>query len=107
MAQQAQGDGKPDAEDLNARIGALQKDISAITDILGQMARNRGEAAADAVQDRLSELRERGSAQADMLQARAYEVGERTGDFVHRQPVTALGMAAGLGFLAGMIAARR
>lgn len=87
-------------DELAEQIAALKKDIASLTDTLGSY----GKAKSD-------EMRQSARSAADDLtnagRAKALEAQQQAEEFLKTQPGTALGIAAGLGFLVGLITARR
>jgi len=87
-------------EDLSTQIAILKDDIAALTSTMGDFGRTQAHSAAATAK----------STAADLSQAgleKALETQEKAEEFVRTQPTTALGIAAGVGFLVGMITARR
>ncbi len=76
-------------DDLAAQIDTLKSDLSKLTHTLADFGVAKTEAA---------------TASAKM---KATEAQLQAEDFVRTQPATSIGLAAGLGFLVGMIASRR
>jgi ElaB/YqjD/DUF883 family membrane-anchored ribosome-binding protein len=76
-------------DDLAAQIETLKSDLSKLTHSLSDYGVAKTEAAAASARDKATEA-----------QLHAEE-------FVRTQPATSIGLAAGLGFLVGMITARR
>jgi ElaB/YqjD/DUF883 family membrane-anchored ribosome-binding protein len=87
-------------EDLAAQIDILKNDLSNLTQAISEY----GIAKTD-------EVTHNAKVKAAQLQAagreRATEAQDQAQEFVRTQPATAMGLAAGLGFLVGMITARR
>ena len=87
-------------EDLSNQIAILKKDIASLTSSLGSYGKATAENAADTARSTAQDLTEMGRLKAMETQIRAEE-------FVRTQPTTALGIAAGIGFLVGLVTARR
>jgi len=87
-------------EDLSAQIETLKNDLSALTSSLSEYGVGKAAKAKETAQDRAESLK---SAASD----KALEAQLHTEEFVKTQPATALGLAAGLGFLVGLVTARR
>lgn len=87
-------------EDLSAQIDVLKNDLSTLTQALSEYGMSKSQDAKRAAQQTAADLQTAGRDKAREAQAQAE-------DFVHNQPATSLGLAAGLGFLVGMITARR
>jgi ElaB/YqjD/DUF883 family membrane-anchored ribosome-binding protein len=97
----------PTAEDLGNQLEILKADIATITQSLGDMAKAQGNDLSAAAKDRLSDAKAKGSEHIADLNAQAEHLGAQAGEFVHKKPAVALGMAAGLGFLVGLMSAQR
>lgn len=87
-------------EDLSAQIDVLKNDLSSLTQALSDYGVAKSQDAKRAAQQTAADLQAAGRDTAQKAQAQAEE-------FVHNQPATSLGLAAGLGFLVGMMTARR
>lgn len=98
----ANGGNKSDVsiEDLSAQIEVLKSDISSLTSALGNYGKSKGEAAAESAKRTAQQARSAGEEKLLESQAQAE-------DFIRKQPATALGIAAGVGFLIGLVTARR
>lgn len=70
-------------------------------------ARQRGQEYADRARDQAEHLYEAGSRRADEAAYYAELGYEEVSDVVRRNPMQSLGIAAGVGFLLGLIVARR
>ncbi|MEW9918007.1 YqjD family protein [Marimonas sp. MJW-29] len=87
-------------EDLSAQIDILKADIASLTDALGTYTKAKGAEASEYAKTKARETARAGREKAVEAQLHAE-------DFVRNQPATALGIAAGVGFLVGMFTARR
>ena len=98
-------------DDLAAQIETLKGDLSELTRTFSDFGSAKTEEAARAARDKAEELRDAGKAKASELheagRERALEAQLQAEDFMRRQPATALGIAAGVGFLVGMFASSR
>ena len=90
----------PANEDLARQIEELRAELSAITELLGSQNARSGDAAAPAGGQAAEQAATLLSACADRISA-----GAETA--VQRQPGMALGIAAGLGCLCGLLLTRR
>ena len=83
-----------------------------------EMLKQRAVAAKDAIVDlgsgaktyashRLSDAKEKASEWVDTAKDKASTVNDNVVDFVQRKPFTAIGIAIGIGFVAGLILKRR
>lgn len=98
---------EPSAEDLRQELDRLREDMARIAGTLADLGRHRGEAVADSLRDNASRLYAAGEQRAEDLARRATDAYAECNDMVRRQPATAMGIAAGLGFLAGLLLARK
>jgi len=89
----------PSAEELEAQINILRQDFSKLIDSLGAA----GEAKADDFKEKAKGKAQSAYATAEREARRAeHEISS----FVHDRPYAALGIAAGIGFLAALFARR-
>ncbi|MHA3978398.1 DUF883 family protein [Halovulum sp. GXIMD14794] len=96
MARATSSNSEPTLDDLQAQISALKNDIATLTETLKDYGKAQGEHLAAKGEAKLTE------AQAQAM--RAYADAETT---VREHPATAVGVAAGLGFLVGLMTGRR
>lgn len=84
--------------------------LSDAEDLLKALAAEGGEKFAGVrarLQQSVVEIRPRLAAAEAALEARARAAAKTTDDYVHAKPWTAVGIAAGIGLVIGMIASRR
>nr|WP_319250013.1 DUF883 domain-containing protein [uncultured Celeribacter sp.] len=93
--------------DLQAQIATLKEDISALTKTMADYGTAQGKAARTQAQEALEEARAKGAEQAAALQKTAVESYGQVEDKVRENPSASVGIAAGIGFLVGLVAARR
>ncbi|MBB3992449.1 ElaB/YqjD/DUF883 family membrane-anchored ribosome-binding protein [Sulfitobacter undariae] len=87
-------------EDLSAQMEILRNDLSNLTQTLSDYGVSKSAEATRYAKATAADLEAAGRKKASEAQAQAEE-------FVHNQPATSLGIAAGIGFLVGMMTARR
>lgn len=87
-------------EDLSKQINALKSDLATLTESVSDYTKSRTSEMTAAAKARAKEAAQTG-------RDKAIEAQQYTEDFIRTQPATALGIAAGLGFLIGMVTARR
>lgn len=97
----------PDSDDLNAQIATLRQDIASITETLGSMAKAQKDSMSEAAQKRYDQAIARGADAVSSAQAQANALNDQAHEFVHDKPALSLGMAAGLGFLVGVLTTSR
>ncbi|GGE20037.1 hypothetical protein GCM10011360_05950 [Primorskyibacter flagellatus] len=98
---------KPTSDDLREQIAVLQADVAKLTRTMGDFGRAQGEQAKAAATRTAEDLRLR----ADHLRQDA-EAQLRTGyaqaeTAVRDNPAAAVGLAAGIGFVLGLLSSRR
>lgn len=86
--------------DLSEQIKVLKSDISLLTSALGDYGKAKSAEASATATDAARDLADRGI-------HKAVETQKQAEDFIKTQPATALGIAAGVGFLVGLVTARR
>jgi ElaB/YqjD/DUF883 family membrane-anchored ribosome-binding protein len=96
-------DKTPTLEDVSVQLEVLRADVAALTRLLGDVGKARVDMAAEDLRARADHLRAEGRRYAH----RAEESADAALDVVRHQPVTAIAIAVGLGFLFGLAASRR
>ncbi len=107
-----------DSSDVSAQLELIKADIAQLTTLLGQLTSHKRDEATARVRQTASDLKSAASEQATHARVRAAETGEHMQDMaeeyysqaedaVRKQPAMAVGIAAGLGFLVGMMTTRR
>lgn len=96
----------PSIDDIAAQISALKSDLAGLTELMTEFGKAQGRTLGARANEAGDTLRARGRHETDKLQAQAHDLYDQTNDFVVRQPGAALGIAAGLGFVIGMILRR-
>ncbi len=98
---------KRDAEQLGRQLETIRKDIAALTDLMAEMGTRRKDAASEQLQQKVTELRMRAEAVGAEAAERVGVLGERAQAQMREQPGTTLLIATGIGFLAGLLMARK
>ncbi|PTX57070.1 ElaB/YqjD/DUF883 family membrane-anchored ribosome-binding protein [Litoreibacter ponti] len=95
------------ADDVAAQLDTLRKDVSDLTSLIADLGKAKGGEISDAAKAKVDELhasaRERAAAASDQAAA----LQGQANDFIKNQPAAALGIAAGLGFLVGLMSSRK
>ncbi len=97
----------PTAGDLTDQIEVIRKDLSALTQMMADLGKGTADAALDRAKTTAAGAQERVAAHAETARQHATEIQGQANDFIRNQPATALGIAAGIGFLIGMMGTRR
>ncbi|SLN58022.1 DUF883 family protein [Pseudooctadecabacter jejudonensis] len=109
MAQSRTTNGKTqtyDAADLSAQIEAIKADLAGLTEVLAGLGQSKVAQAQEHASATFESARAAGAEHADKARDQAERLGNEARDFIHRQPATALGVAAGVGFLIGFLGRR-
>lgn len=96
-----------DIDELKAQISALKSDLSTLTGTVKDIGKSRAEAFKGAASDQANAWRDQGDAavrEAKMRGREAYSSAEAS---VRENPAMAVGIAAGVGFLTGLILSRK
>lgn len=107
-----------DSTDVSAQIDVIRADIAELTTLLGQLAGDKKDEASARVKGTVKDLKSSASDQATYARVRAAEAGEhaqelaeqyysQAEDAVRKQPALSIGIAAGVGFLVGLMTTRR
>lgn len=110
--------GKADTSDVAAQIETIKSDIAALTALMGDVAAQKAEGVKADASGMAAKLKASAADQATLAQVRAQEMGAsvraaaedgyaKTEDAIRQQPAMAVGIAAGVGFLIGLLATRR
>ncbi len=95
------------AADLTAQIETLRDDLSALTKTIADLSESAREDVAASAKSKAEHLRGKAEDTAQAAQEQAARMQGQANEFIRNQPATALGIAAGLGFLIGLLGARR
>lgn len=87
-------------EDLSVQIAILKDDIAALTGTISEYGKAKTRDAKNQAKSAAQEYADAGMEKAAAAQHNAE-------DFIRTQPAAAMGIAAGVGFLVGLITARR
>lgn len=102
----AAGKNERTAEDLNADIEQLKADIAKLAKQLQETGQHSYGAARRAANEGVEQLRAHGEAAYENLRANAGDIERQITDTVREKPVTALAIAAGVGFLFALMTRR-
>ena len=101
MAKTPTANSKPATiDELSEQIALLKNDIASLTETLGDYGKAKTNEMRDTARTAANDL-------SDAGRAKAMEAQKQAEEFLKAQPGTALGIAAGLGFLVGLVTARR
>ena len=97
----------PSTADLAEQVAQIKGDMGELTTLLKDLGLSKAEAAQDAIKSGVATGKQKGEDAIALAQLQAEHAGAKAQQFVHEQPTTALGIAAGVGFLVGLLATRR
>lgn len=98
---------KKEAEDLQAQLAILRDDIATLKTTLAEFGRVQGSHLRAVANTKVNEAAAYGAAKAEDVQKAAAKTYADTENAVRANPAAAVGIAAGAGFLVGLMTARR
>ncbi|SNR25567.1 DUF883 family protein [Puniceibacterium sediminis] len=96
-----------DYKDLSDQVSTLKQDLASISELLTEIGVRRKDETVAAAKERAAYLRERGSDTLTEAQLRAEDMQQQALAAIRNQPGTAIGIAVGIGFLAGLLTSRK
>lgn len=108
----------PTSADLANQLAEVKSDLADLAKLMAEFGRGsarevqsdvraRAEAAREQVAEKVETAKETVRETYEAAHKRAEDLGAQAQDYIRSQPGTALGIAAGVGFLIGLMAARR
>jgi len=97
----------PSADDLAAQIEILRKDLGGLTETIAEFSKAKGSDAIDAAKSKAADVRDTAADAAETARLQAIELQGQANEFIKHKPATALGIAAGVGFLVGFLSTRK
>ncbi|WP_375173782.1 YqjD family protein [Pseudooceanicola sp.] len=94
-------------EDLQADVEQLKKDIAALTKSLGEYSKAQRSHLRDVTKDAVDDAARKGREQVAAARDGVEEAYAQAEEQVRAHPSAAVGLAAGLGFVLGLVTARR
>ncbi len=107
MATTSRASKDPSVGDLAKQIETLQNDIGEITGLMAELGKAQASRLGEEAEAKAQKLKQKGEDAASAAQAQMEDLHAQANDFIRTQPATALGIAAGLGFLFGLLMTRR
>lgn len=93
-------------QDLEAELARLREDVSRLSDQLARTGEHTYSAARRAVGEGAEQLRVKGEAAASAIRSNADDIERQVVDAVREKPITAIAIAAGIGWLFGLLSRR-
>lgn len=97
----------PSVSDLAKQIETIQKDLGDLTGLMKEMGKAQAAKLSDEAEAKAKELQGKGEDAAKMAREQLDSLQTQANDYIKTQPATAIGIAAGLGFLVGLVMTRR
>lgn len=104
---QTNGSAAETASDLEAQIAALKSDVAELTDTLSQYGRDRSVQLGEVAAQTLETAKQTGAEKAQQIKQQARDSYAGAEKAVRANPAASVGIAAGAGFLVGLLASRR
>jgi ElaB/YqjD/DUF883 family membrane-anchored ribosome-binding protein len=93
--------------DVTEQMAILKDDIRSLSATIAEMAQAKGNDMSHSAKAHVAEAREAVHSGVDVAKDQAAQIQGQAQDFIRTQPATALGIAAGVGFLIGMLGTRK
>ncbi len=97
----------PTPEDLAQQIETLRADLSRIAETMGELARLRAEEQAERLREARDHVGRMAEQEARRIYRQAGDAMEQADEMIRERPAMAVGIAAGLGFLVGLMMSAR
>lgn len=99
-------DAKDSARDMAADIARLRDDMAKLASDIAALGQRSVKTARRAATERAEEMRAQGEITMEEWRASAKDMEQQLADTVREKPITALAIAAGVGFLAALLTRR-
>lgn len=96
-----------DASDVAEQMAILRADIGALTAAVSDLAVAKGNEVSDVAKQKFASAKDAAAVQANAAKQQAGQLQDQANEFVRTQPATAVGMAAAVGFVIGMLISRK
>ena len=93
--------------DVSRQVAILREDIAALTAAVAEYGKAQGNLLKESASNRAASVANYGAETAQAVKARAEKTYSDTEEAVRANPAAAVGIATGIGFLIGLITARR
>ncbi len=98
---------EPSFDDVTDQLATLRGDMARLVETVAALGRATSDDAAGTVASTAQDLREKGRESLAAVRERGETVVGDIAGFLHRRPTEAMAVAAGLGFIVGLLARRR
>ncbi|MDM7971228.1 MAG: hypothetical protein QUV10_16570 [Paracoccaceae bacterium] len=103
----AQPETKAAADDLSKQLETLRADVASLTEAIGNLTRAEAREAADGARRVVRKARDGVEHEYEKLQHQAVEAVDHADALIREKPAMAMGIAAGVGMLVGLMMSRR
>lgn len=93
--------------DVAKQMAVLREDIASLTATVAEYGKAQGALLKENASEKAAHMADTSAATAEAVKAKAEKTYSDAENMVRANPGTAVGIAAGIGFLVGMISARR
>jgi ElaB/YqjD/DUF883 family membrane-anchored ribosome-binding protein len=97
----------PETADLAAQLDALRADVRALAETLAQMGDSTSQSLRATLEQSFADLKAKGSATVAETEAKLEGTLDDAATYARQKPLQALGIAAGLGMVLGLLLGRR
>ncbi|WP_299728043.1 DUF883 domain-containing protein [uncultured Tateyamaria sp.] len=98
---------QPNAADLSEQVETLRNDLATLTQTIAEMGKAKGDETVHKAKSKVSDVRDHAADVAETARLQAMELQDKADSFIKNQPATAMGIAAGVGFLVGFLGSRK
>jgi ElaB/YqjD/DUF883 family membrane-anchored ribosome-binding protein len=106
-AKMAQSETKAAADDLSKQLETLRADVAGLTEALGNLTRAEAREVASGAKRVARKARDGVEHEYEKLQHQAVEAVDHADALIREKPAMAMGIAAGVGLLVGLMMSRR
>ncbi|MCD1627593.1 MAG: DUF883 family protein [Paracoccaceae bacterium] len=103
----AQAANKPTTDDISEQLATLREDVAALTTTLRDLTRAEAQDAAKGAKRMAGKAREGVEHEYERLQKQAGDAVDHADALIREKPAMAMGIAAGVGLLVGLMLSRR
>lgn len=103
----AQSTTKATPDDLGKQLDTLREDVAQLTRTIAQLTRDEAEHAADTARDALGKARAGVAQEYDRVSAQGRQAVDHADALIREKPAMAMGVAAGVGLLVGLMMSRK
>lgn len=97
----------PEIKDIYAILDILKADMKELTKTVGDVGKVEASRAVKSAKDKAHDVKAAGEEHFDALRDTAEGYGRATGEYIRQNPVAAVGIAAGLGLVVGLLMSPR